>query len=330
MPNLKKHLADAAFCWKMPESPAVFGIFRVMVALFCLVEYAILYPDLLFHFGKTGPVLWEINDAIVAAHLPTFGKTFTAFHLENWISADSLVVGFYWIFMASLIGLAVGWKARFMAATAWFLHLVFASSGRLGTYGVESFASVALFYACFFPCHEAFSLDRWLKKMPAVGSPSVWAGVSLRVLQGHLCVVYLASGLEKSAGDEWWNGNAIWFSMMEEQFRQFDFSWMASWPIVPMMLGWATLLTEIGYPFFIFWKKTRRLWLAAVICLHLGIVFFMGLQLFGLMMILLNLAAFGRLERISVKRHLCRLKLKFQSSSPSQSSSVVTAWPPVF
>ena len=54
-----------------------------------------------------------------------------------------------------------------------------------------------------------------------------------------------------------------------------------------------TLLVEIGYCVFIWPKATRKLWVASVVGLHLGIAIFLGLGLFGSMMCVLTFAVFG-------------------------------------
>ncbi|MEP6937235.1 MAG: hypothetical protein ABI871_04115, partial [Chthoniobacterales bacterium] len=55
---------------------------------------------------------------------------------------------------------------------------------------------------------------------------------------------------------------------------------------------WLGLL-ETGYPLFIWLRKTRTFWLVAIVAMHLAIGLTMGLYLFALVMITLNLAAFG-------------------------------------
>ena len=58
-------------------------------------------------------------------------------------------------------------------------------------------------------------------------------------------------------------------------------------------LGIAILILETLYPIFIWPARTRPIWLSAIICMHIGIGFTMGLYLFSFIMIVLNLAAFG-------------------------------------
>jgi hypothetical protein len=66
---------------------------------------------------------------------------------------------------------------------------------------------------------------------------------------------------------------------------------MISW-LFPL-LGIGVCLLELSYPFFIWPMQTRFVYLAFVIALHIAIAFSMGLYLFSLVMIVLNIAAFG-------------------------------------
>jgi hypothetical protein len=59
------------------------------------------------------------------------------------------------------------------------------------------------------------------------------------------------------------------------------------------LLGVSICIIEIGYPLFIWLRKTRLLWLSAAIALHVTIGLTMGMYLFALVMIVLNVAAFG-------------------------------------
>jgi hypothetical protein len=52
-------------------------------------------------------------------------------------------------------------------------------------------------------------------------------------------------------------------------------------------------LSETLYPFVVWSGRTRRIALTCIIAMHVGIGLTMGLYLFSLIMIVLNLAAFG-------------------------------------
>jgi hypothetical protein len=70
--------------------------------------------------------------------------------------------------------------------------------------------------------------------------------------------MYFASGLEKALGVQWWNGEAVWIALHQDQFSQINVDWMASVPWVPRLLCWGTLVIETLFPFGIFWAKTKK------------------------------------------------------------------------
>ncbi len=173
---------------------------------------------------------------------------------------------------------------------AWGLQFAFAQ-GHFTGYGLDLFAHFSLFYAIFMPMGAAYSADKLIRG----GSvDKTWqAGISLRVFQLHLAIAYFASGVEKLAGEQWRNGEAVWRSLMLPLYRQYDMSWLASMPWIALAFAWGTLVIEIGYPFFIFPRRTRPAWVALTISLHLSIALFLGLHLFGLLMAILTFCCFG-------------------------------------
>src|SRR5437868_14008234 len=95
-------------------------------------------------------------------------------------------------------------------------------------YGMDYFAHIGLFYCIIMPTSNAVSLPVVLGWRNS--SPSIAAGLTRKMLQVQLCIVYLSSGLEKACGIEWWNGEAIWRSVTLPTFKEFDVSWIAYVP----------------------------------------------------------------------------------------------------
>jgi hypothetical protein len=112
-------------------------------------------------------------------------------------------------------------------------------------------------------------------------------------MQIQLCIGYFWSGLEKALGTQWWTGEAIWRALMLPTFFRYSLEWLSSAPWIPLALGWGTLILEMGYPIFIWPKRTRRAWLIGIIAMHAGIGCFLGLWLFALIMIVLNVTLFA-------------------------------------
>ena len=207
------------------------------------------------------------------------------------VSEDWTLRAMYAAYLSSLAGLALGWRTRLIAVVACLLYLTLKNSSQLSAYGVYEFGHIGLFYCVFLPVGHAWSLDRIAGRVSS--APSADARLGLRLLQIHLCIVYLSSGLLKASGSQWWNGEAMWRALMRPDFGQLEFSWLASVPWLAAMACWATLLVEIGYAFLIWPGRSRRVMLAAVIGMHAGIAVLMGLWTFSAVMIVLNVAAFG-------------------------------------
>jgi len=91
---------------------------------------------------------------------------------------------------------------------------------------------------------------------------------------------------------DWFNGEAIWVSIMQTDIGPLDFGWLAEVPLVPMLMCWGTLILEIGYPIFVWPRLTRKVWVWSIIGMHVGIGITLWLWSFAFIMIVFNYAAF--------------------------------------
>jgi hypothetical protein len=216
---------------------------------------------------------------------------------------EEIVLSVAWIcLLAAGCGLLIGVACRFSAVLAWFLHLCAAKSGGFVSYGVDNFMTIGLFYLMLSPLPDGYSVD-WRLRELRPKNPQL-LGFWRRVLQLHLCVIYFFSGLTKCLGTGWWDGSNIWRSLIRPPFNIIDPEILVRWRHLFPVAGIFICLLEIGYPFFIWNSKTRMNWLIGICAMHLGIGLMMGMYLFALIMIVLNMAAFGprliRLQRYRI------------------------------
>jgi hypothetical protein len=220
---------------------------------------------------------------------------------------EETVVSVAWIcLLAAGCGLMAGIFSRTSAILAWLLHLSAAKSGGFISYGVDNFMTIGLFYLMLSPLPDRYALDWQLRKSQPGDSPLL--GFWRRVLQLHLCAIYFFSGLTKCLGSGWWDGSNVWRALIRPPFNVIDPEMLVSWKYLFPVAGVFICLLEIGYPFFIWSDKTRKIWLICICAMHAGIGCMMGMYLFALIMIILNLAAFGsgllplQRERTSLQR----------------------------
>jgi Vitamin K-dependent gamma-carboxylase len=197
----------------------------------------------------------------------------------------------WWLLLCAACGLLAGFFSRSSAIVAWFLHLCAAKSGGLVSYGVDQFMTIGLFYLMLSPRPDSYSLEQIWRKLPAKDPQLL--GFWRRVLQLHLCVIYFFSGLTKCLGAGWWDGSNIWRALIRPPFNIIPPEILVRWKYFLPVAGISICLIETGYPFFIWLKRTRLVWLVAIIAMHVAIGVTMGMYLFALIMIILNVAAFG-------------------------------------
>ena len=221
--------------------------------------------------------------------------------------------------LACLAGLlfAVGLLTRVTGIAAWFLTLmtVHRMTGLL--FGLDQVTLMLAMYLCLARPGTVWSVDHWLTNrfshlfhnlgwlrwmtgvvglQEDVGgnseeAPDCWSNtMATRMIQLHLCVIYLFGGLGKMRGEMWWDGSAMWFSIASYEYQSLDMTWTGHFAILSSIATHVTLFWEVGYCALIWPKWTRGWTLLVALLVHGGIALFMGMITFGLMMIVANLA----------------------------------------
>jgi hypothetical protein len=237
----------------------------------------------------------------------------------------------------------IGLCTRLTSALTWITSLWYIHRDPVLLFGVDTMMVILLLYLMIGPSGAALSVDRliarWWSKAkprvvnrwralygrpalpaaaiaPAAYSPTPVASVScnfaIRMLQVHLCFIYLASGLSKLQGPAWWNGTAVWGTLANFEFAPmaFEVGHVQVYNDFLRLLGGHQLLLdgfltgaclftltfEIGYAFLIWRTRTRWLFLAGAMILHGFIGLLMGLKTFSLIMLVMNMGFLRREE----------------------------------
>ncbi len=285
-----------------PATAQPLAILRISLASILLLQAFLLLPALHDLYGEDGIIQSGLSAYL--SHPFAIG----AHEISNWVkpfgvSPSQTLELLFLGYVLSLSSLLIGWHTRVSAVGTYFFHSVLMyHSGFLSSYGVDTYAHIVLFYFVFFPIQRAYSLDLKLGRTTDV--PSSYNRLALRLLQGHLAVSYCASGIAKSMGEQWWDGEIIWRALTVPEFSQFNVAWLAFIPWLPKFLSLSTLVVEIGYPVFAFLPWTRKFLVAAMVCLHAGIFLGLGLHTFSLLMIALNVSLFGVSPEVKEKTKL--------------------------
>jgi hypothetical protein len=281
-------LADWAAAWSgfwfTPSDPLPLAVIRIATGLILTWSCAVWLLDADAFFGDRGWLrpdqVWRVNDqpwqwsGYFVASSPTMIRV---------VAGISLVAA-----LLLTIGLATP-----LAAVVSFLGLVTAANrAPLNVFGLDDTLGMLLVPLVIGPSGARLSVDRLLAGpgRGRGGEPSIRATIALRLLQVHLCVVYLFSGAGKLFGASWWEGTALWGAIANDRYRTLDLRGLAGHPLVVNALTLGTLWWEVSYAALVWPRLTRRLCLALAVLVHLGIGLAMGMMEFGLAMIAANLA----------------------------------------
>jgi hypothetical protein len=264
------------------------GVQVVMYALFLSGDWHYLFSST----GK-GLVSRQLGEAITTFDSPLIPKLDWLVALGRSVNiSEETVLSAAWAGLLCMgLFLLLGLFCRSAAIVAWFLHLCAAESGGLLAYGADNFMTIGLFYLMLSPLPDRYSLDRRLVQTKPKNPQLL--GFWRRVLQVHLCLVYFFGGLGKCLGSGWWDGANLWRSLTRPPFDLISPDVLIRFKYFLPPLGISICLIELGYIIFIWMKKTRFIWLVCILAMHVAIGLIMGMYLFALIMIVLNLAAFG-------------------------------------
>ena len=293
--HLLAPLRRVSALWNAPVTAWPLAWFRIGLSVVLLAQALSLSGHLDQLYGRHGVVDWAVIWESPPPGVPTLAWLNRALGLIGVPPATGVPLVFA-LYVGGLLGLLLGFRTRSSAVVAWLAHIALVTSGDMGAYGVDRFAQIGLFYCVWFPVGRELSLDgasRCMKPDDTDRSFMAWLG--LRILQLHVCIFYTASGVEKALGQQWWSGEAIWRAVMNAPLggSPIDCSFLANVWWLARGLCWMTLLLEAGVVAFVWHPRLRRVWLAGIVGLHLGIALMLNLWTFSATMIVFDLAAFG-------------------------------------
>jgi hypothetical protein len=211
-----------------------------------------------------------------------------------WIDSTWLLWVVHIFALVVFLCLFVGLFSRTAALLGYLLAVSYVNRVTPGAYfGLDKTNCMLAMYLLLGPCGARYSLDRlWrLRKGTATDpAPSTSANLAIRLMQVHLCIVYLFSGLAKMEGTSWQLGTAVWWAAASYEYQSLDLTWLAAWPMLVAILTHATVFWEAYYCCLV-WNRFTRPWvLWMAVAVHGGIALFLGMITFGLAMIFANLS----------------------------------------
>ena len=260
---------------------------RIGTGLILLSQLIQLLPDVPALLGKNAMIRPDLQGVDVPGYILSVTNFATYFDTHLHIPYHTILCLLGILYACSIILLICGLFTRINACLTWFLHLSFVYSAHLFTYGVDYFLTALLFYNVVFPVGKVYSIDKLLFKYKAINYTPY-----MRLMQIHICLVYLISGLAKAIGANWWNGMSVWKAINRPSVTNYNVHLLSSFDFVYVIAGITTVVVEICYCFFVWNARTRVFWMGLTCSMHLAIAFILQLPYFAAVMILFNIVTF--------------------------------------
>ena len=284
--------------WFTATDPATYCLIRLLAGGMLLYTHAVWTIGLLDFFGQHS---WVTRPALDVLAADGSGIWQMSFSYLWWIGdSPTLLCITHAIALVVFFMLTIGWHSRIVSVLAFIIAASYANRSPASIFGLDQINCLLAMYLMVGPSGACYSVDRWLAKrrwhndhggapLPEV-QPSIGANVGIRLIQLHMCVIYLFAGLGKLAGTTWWNGTAIWGSVANLEYQSIDATWLGAYPILTNILTHTTVWWEVSYAALVWPRLTRPIVIAVAVPLHLGIAIFLGMITFGTVMLFGNLA----------------------------------------
>lgn len=270
--------------------------FRVSFGVFILLHFLAVIPDFESLFSTKGIIPSDILDVFIPNYVITLPKI-VYFFSDYGIEESAVLLIFKIAYIALAVFILIGFYPRISSLVLLFLQISLVKASSFYAYGVDYFTSMSLFYLILIPSDYKYSI----KSFFSWNIRKINIRPYQRLFQIHLSIAYFFSGLGKILGFNWWNGEAIWKAInlpFANNDFNFDFSILAEYSIILIIIGWATVIIELLYPVFIWIPKTRKVWLYLTISMHIGIALILNLYFFSTLMIIWNLTNFYFYENL--------------------------------
>jgi hypothetical protein len=314
-PEAKLSFADGLLRFFFaPSDSHTLEVMRIATGLMIVYIHSVWLLRIEDFFGPYALINLDAWNAIHSGETPDAKWTYLAHTDSLWVARlhESGAV------VAGLLA-TVGLFTRTSLIVAWLLTLLTAHRLTGFLFGLDQIVLMLSSYLCLSQVGTLLSIDRFVaKKFPSLSSKkwyrllsgcsatcrdsqqtiegsnlanSFWNNtVATRLIQIHLCIIYLFGGLGKLRGEMWWDGSAMWFSASAYEYQSLDLTWIGNYPVIAALLTHITIFWEVTYIAIVWPRWTRPIALLLAVLVHGGIALFMGMMTFGWIMIVVNLA----------------------------------------
>jgi hypothetical protein len=264
--------------WFAPRTTRALALTRITLGLAAVYWTLCYLPDLTLFFSDAG--------LITAAGLREAEGRINMSPLV-WFGGGPWAVGVCWLaLLAAALGFLLGWRTRLSAAALYLLLLTLQERNVFLLNGGDLLLRDLVFWFVFAPCAGGDLLSLDARRRAAAGKGPLEAPVwAQRMLQLQVVFLYFSTAVWKSYNPDWPTGVALYYAFGQVGFSQAGLELVLNYPYVCSLMTSAVLYLEYFIGPALLFPLTRRYALLAGLALHLGIMIFMRVPAFSLVIL---------------------------------------------
>ncbi len=232
--------------WFSPTDVATYCLIRVFAGAMLFYTHLVWTLDLDAFYGANPWVTKAAMDG--RAQALEVGQYAWSYHW--WIDSPSMVWTLHILGLIVLAMFMVGFKSRVTSILSMLIMVSYANRVPDAQYGLDQINALLTLYLCVGPSGAMYSVDRWLARRRGAADtvqPSIGANIGIRLIQIHMCVIYLFAGIGKMGGGTWADGTAMWGALANLEYQSLDLTWLADWPWAINVMTHVTTWWELSY-----------------------------------------------------------------------------------
>jgi predicted DCC family thiol-disulfide oxidoreductase YuxK len=200
------------------------------------------------------------------------------------------VTAFWALSLVVSVLVMIGYRTRLACALAFLALISFQMRNPLVINGADVVFRMAAFWLIFSAAGDRFSVDAALRRARGQQLTGFGPAFPIRLLQLQVAWIYLATGLEKHAGERWLNGTALhWALMLPHTYSRPFAPFFTQFEPFIRWGTWGALIQELAFLPLVFfpWFQPylRVLAVISAVLLHLGILSLMQVGNFPVIML---------------------------------------------
>lgn len=252
-----------------------YALLRIVTGLLILLYLGQLLPYSVLHYSSDG-WLGRLPASGEESFLPMWSV------LNVGFSAGTIAF-FWWFSMLFAVGFSVGCHTRICGWLTWLALVSIWHRNSLLLDGDDAILRMMLLYLNCSRCGRVWSIDAIGKRWESVGP--IWP---LRLMQVQMALIYCVSGWVKFHSRQWLDGSILQWILAHPQYSRWDLiPWFEAHELlfVLALLSHFIRYWELLFPLLLCHWRSRALCLCIGALFHIGLLAFMHLRLFAVVML---------------------------------------------